>query len=362
MGKLLWQPSEELVKQSNMTRFMKFVNEKYGLTIGSYDALYDWLAADLHATEQPAIFVFGHEPAYPHYRHVGDSLDDYPANRNRFWQLLHDTGVVAYICGHTHDPEIHEEPGYDTLQVDVGQARGTGSHDSFVDVKVKDGQVEISVYRGGTTPFILDDYRIVQIEPVIPPDPPYYLTVNTQGQGIVNPSGGSYDVPTDVLLTALPETGWMFDRWEGDLSGSNNPETILMDRDRTVTAVFIEIPPNQAPSVDAGTDLSVILPNNAFLDGTVTDDGVPPQGVLTTVWSQESGPAPAPAPAGGILRGCPSGHQRRRPGTPGHGHRPAGTGAGAAARSGGVHLRTPPHDGRRRRPLPPARDAVLRVP
>lgn len=32
MGKLLWSPSEELIKQANMTRFMKFVNEKYGLT------------------------------------------------------------------------------------------------------------------------------------------------------------------------------------------------------------------------------------------------------------------------------------------------------------------------------------------
>ncbi|NIM60047.1 MAG: hypothetical protein GTO16_14085, partial [Candidatus Aminicenantes bacterium] len=259
------------------------------------DALYDWLVADLNATQQPAIFVFGHEPAYPHYRHVGDSLDAYPANRDRFWQLLHDTGVVAYICGHTHDPEIHEEPGYDTLQVDVGQARGTGEHDSFVDVTVRDGEVVISVYRGATTPFILLDHRIVQIEPVIPPTPPYYLTLNTQGQGSVEafPHGGPYDVITDVLLTASPSTGWMFDHWEGDLSGSVNPETITMDRDRTVTAVFVEMPPNQAPSVDAGTDQSVILPNTAFLDGTVTDDGVPPEGVLTTVWSQVGGPAGA---------------------------------------------------------------------
>jgi len=128
---------------------------------------------------------------------------------------------------------------------------------------------------------------------VIPPEPPYDLTVNTQGQGNVNPPGGTYLAVTDVLLTALPETGWMFSHWEGDLSGSVNPENLLVDRDRTVTAVFIEIPPNQAPSVDAGSDQSVILPSTAFLDGTVTDDGVPPQGVLTTVWSQISGPSTA---------------------------------------------------------------------
>ncbi len=42
MGKLLWKPSEERKKQANMTRFISFVNEKYGLMIDSYDELYDW--------------------------------------------------------------------------------------------------------------------------------------------------------------------------------------------------------------------------------------------------------------------------------------------------------------------------------
>ncbi|MGD9148174.1 MAG: Ig-like domain-containing protein, partial [Anaerolineae bacterium] len=48
---------------------------------------------------------------------------------------------------------------------------------------------------------------------------------------------------------------------------------------------------NQAPIVDAGADQTIILPGSATLDGTVTDDGLPnPPGVVTTVWSQESGP------------------------------------------------------------------------
>ena len=29
MAKLLWQPSEERIKSSNMYRFMGFINEKY---------------------------------------------------------------------------------------------------------------------------------------------------------------------------------------------------------------------------------------------------------------------------------------------------------------------------------------------
>lgn len=38
----LWVPSEERKKNANVTRFIKFVNEKYSLNINGYHALYDW--------------------------------------------------------------------------------------------------------------------------------------------------------------------------------------------------------------------------------------------------------------------------------------------------------------------------------
>jgi acetoacetyl-CoA synthetase len=38
----LWVPSEERKKNANVTRFIKFVNEKYSLNIDGYHALYDW--------------------------------------------------------------------------------------------------------------------------------------------------------------------------------------------------------------------------------------------------------------------------------------------------------------------------------
>lgn len=50
-------------------------------------------------------------------------------------------------------------------------------------------------------------------------------------------------------------------------------------------------PVNLAPSVSAGPDLVVNLPNLASLHATVADDGLPsPPGVLLTTWSQVSGP------------------------------------------------------------------------
>ncbi len=42
MGKLLWQPSEQRIKASNMYRFMNVINERFGRNFTEYEALYRW--------------------------------------------------------------------------------------------------------------------------------------------------------------------------------------------------------------------------------------------------------------------------------------------------------------------------------
>ncbi len=42
MAKLLWEPSEERKKNTNIMRFMDTVNSKHGLKLNSYDDLYEW--------------------------------------------------------------------------------------------------------------------------------------------------------------------------------------------------------------------------------------------------------------------------------------------------------------------------------
>lgn len=58
-------------------------------------------------------------------------------------------------------------------------------------------------------------------------------------------------------------------------------------------------PANQPPTVNAGADQTITLPNLAQLNGAATDDGLPADGSLTTLWSQVSGPGnvtfPTPA-------------------------------------------------------------------
>jgi uncharacterized repeat protein (TIGR02543 family) len=73
--------------------------------------------------------------------------------------------------------------------------------------------------------------------------PQYTLTTNTVGNGTVtlNPPGGTYDAGTVVTVTAAPDSGWQFDGWSGDLSGSTNPTTITMNSNKSVTATFSEV-------------------------------------------------------------------------------------------------------------------------
>ncbi|MFQ5822678.1 MAG: hypothetical protein ACE5JB_01335, partial [bacterium] len=63
------------------------------------------------------------------------------------------------------------------------------------------------------------------------------ITVNPSGSGTVSksPNKSGYDYNENVQLTANPSSGWQFDHWSGDLSGSQNPTTITMNGDKSVT-------------------------------------------------------------------------------------------------------------------------------
>lgn len=119
------------------------------------NALFDWLADDLNNTDKRYVFVMGHEPAYPQpdadsgrARHVGDSLDQYPTNRDRFWNLLREERVTAYLCGHTHNYSAVKIDG--VWQVDAGHARGagdTGAPSTFMMFDIDESGVSFEAYR-----------------------------------------------------------------------------------------------------------------------------------------------------------------------------------------------------------------------
>jgi surface protein len=73
----------------------------------------------------------------------------------------------------------------------------------------------------------------------------YALTIEIQGEGTVSQkvikegTATDYNSGTVVELTATPKAEWQFKEWSGDLTGSDNPKEITIDKAKTVKAVFI---------------------------------------------------------------------------------------------------------------------------
>ena len=96
----------------------------------------------------------------------------------------------------------------------------------------------------------LVDYVFWTLLPVAPEDgplpgmTPFTLTTSVTGMGSVEtqPDQPTYSCTEIVTLTAVPDPGWQFDHWELDLTGTTNPETLLMDADKSARAVFVTLP------------------------------------------------------------------------------------------------------------------------
>ena len=69
--------------------------------------------------------------------------------------------------------------------------------------------------------------------------PKYTLTIAAQNGGTVSTEGGTYDAGTEVTLSATPNSGYQFLRWEG-IDATESSITLTVDADLTITAIFID--------------------------------------------------------------------------------------------------------------------------
>ena len=69
----------------------------------------------------------------------------------------------------------------------------------------------------------------------------YELIINTDGSGdvVLDPDGGIYETDTAVTITAKADPGWVFSDWSGDIISTDNPENIIMNSDKYITATFL---------------------------------------------------------------------------------------------------------------------------
>ncbi|MGE3139740.1 MAG: DUF1349 domain-containing protein [Thermoleophilia bacterium] len=78
------------------------------------------------------------------------------------------------------------------------------------------------------------------------------------GQGSVtrSPASGPYACGSTVGVTAVPASGWEFAGWSGDLSGSANPGSVVVDGpSASVTATFEPDGPGNVPPVISGVQV-----------------------------------------------------------------------------------------------------------
>ncbi|MDH5733762.1 MAG: acetoacetate--CoA ligase [Candidatus Bathyarchaeota archaeon] len=78
MREPLWVPSEERIKQANITRFIKIVNEKYDLETSSYNELYKWSVENIQDF-WASMWEFGEIRASREYDIVVDRLTKFPS-------------------------------------------------------------------------------------------------------------------------------------------------------------------------------------------------------------------------------------------------------------------------------------------
>lgn len=77
MKKPLWQPSDESIRNANMTRFMEAVNKRYGTKFTGYFDLYDWSVTDIPQFWE-AVWDFVGIKAFKKYSEVVDDLSLFP--------------------------------------------------------------------------------------------------------------------------------------------------------------------------------------------------------------------------------------------------------------------------------------------
>ncbi len=86
------------------------------------------------------------------------------------------------------------------------------------------------------------------------------VSVSADGNNLTSGNPETFAENTNVELIVTPDTGYQFDGWAGDLTGTDNPATITMDADKNITAVI--------ESIITTYDLTV-----TFSNGSVSADG-----------------------------------------------------------------------------------------
>ncbi|MFW5800086.1 MAG: InlB B-repeat-containing protein, partial [Spirochaetota bacterium] len=78
---------------------------------------------------------------------------------------------------------------------------------------------------------------------------------------------------TKLTLEATPADGYEFDSWSGDLTGTDNPATLTMDADKSVTANFVTLKYRIIKDTTYTNDGSDSFDENSYTEYEYNSDG-----------------------------------------------------------------------------------------
>ena len=115
------------------------------------------------------------------------------------------------------------------------------------------------------------------------------LSINKIGSGSVSrsPDREYYTTGTNVTLKALPDPGYAFDRWEGDLNATINQANIFMNTNKTVNVLFVESTATYSLDINitgSGTVTKDIDQTEYLTGTTVKLTAIPSDGFVFDHW------------------------------------------------------------------------------
>ncbi len=106
--------------------------------------------------------------------------------------------------------------------------------------------------------------------------------------GTISPSGGTFDEGIVLSLTAMPASGYRFDHWNGDATGTVPTISLTMSAARNVTAIFIKIWA-LTTAVDPAAGGTITPAPGTFDDETVVSlKAIPATGYRFDHWSGDA--------------------------------------------------------------------------
>lgn len=66
------------------------------------------------------------------------------------------------------------------------------------------------------------------------------IQIIPQGSGVVYPHSGNYNKGQELTVRAIPNEGYSFSHWTGEVTSIEHTHLIYMDSDKSLTAVFTE--------------------------------------------------------------------------------------------------------------------------